>query len=97
MTTREFQKIDRKLMEKANSVLHRKGQHYGSEDRLANFKRIAAWLDVEPKTVLFFFVAKHLDALRKWAFNELPDEPTDSIIDVINYMRLLKAIDEEER
>ena len=77
-----------------------KGREYaGSADQLANFKRLADRLCLEPEQVLLVYLAKHLDAIdtyvRDYSAHTEPvlSEPIEGRIDdAILYLCLLKAL-----
>lgn len=77
-----------------------KGKEYaGSDDRLANFKRLGADLGMDPRAVLWVYLTKHLDAIRSYLRRgHVLSEPIEGRIDdAILYLVLLKCLDIEKR
>lgn len=81
-------------------ISNSKGEEYaGKEDRLANFKRLGAELNLDPRHVLWVFATKHLDSIRTYLrevnapVQRVLSEPIDGRIDdVILYLILLKGL-----
>lgn len=73
-----------------------KGQEYaGSDDALANFRRIGAQLGLPPQVVLWVYLGKHIDAIASYVRNGhvLSEEPiTGRIDDAILYLILLRLL-----
>lgn len=94
-----FKKEVEKSLNELKSVLDSKGKAYsGDEDYFANFKRIASDLNINPETVWYVYFSKHLDALKTYlSGNYCDSEPISGrIIDLINYLILLKVYTEEK-
>lgn len=86
-------------LEVCRSILGVKANEYAvSEDRLHNFKRAAALAGSTPEMALRGMLAKHIISVwdfvdRTEAGEQVPYEKWDEkIIDVINYMILLRAV-----
>lgn len=85
------------MMEKLSAS---KGQEYaGSEDRLANFKRLGAQLGLPPEAILWVYLTKHLDSLStyirdltKGTTREYSEPITGRVHDAILYLNLLKGL-----
>lgn len=80
-------------------LLEQKGNDYaGNEDVLANFKRNADRLGLEPQQVLGVYMNKHLDAIFTYIREgEVHSEPIEGRIhDAINYLLLLLAMVREQ-
>jgi len=93
-----FKKEVEKTLKEFKDVLESKGQAYsGESDYFANFKRIANDLSINPETVWYVYFSKHLDALKTYlSGNYCDSEPISGrIIDLINYLILLKVYIEE--
>lgn len=86
--------------EACDQIMDRKGHDYtsGANDRLANFKGIAARLDVSPSLVWAIYFLKHIDALATWASGKpIKSESLYSrFVDARNYLDLGLAIAVEE-
>lgn len=81
-------------------IMKTKGEAYsGTEDKLANFKRIASRLKISPYLVWAIFFSKHLDALDSWLRGEYTDsEPIEGRInDLTNYLFLLRGLIKEKQ
>lgn len=80
-----------------------KGEEYArsEDDQLANFKRQAAELGLDPEKVLAIFLNKHLDAIKSFIkTGQVLSEPIHGRIDdAILYLILLKAmiVEKEEQ
>lgn len=80
-----------------------KGEEYArsEDDQLANFKRQAAELGLDPEKVLAVFLNKHLDAIKSFIkTGQVLSEPIQGRIDdAILYLILLKAmiVEKEEQ
>lgn len=71
------------------------GEYAGSDDRLANFKRGAALVGVDPLAVAFIYASKHYDSIASYVRDpsRASSEPIEGRFDdLINYMLLMKAI-----
>lgn len=99
MTTETFGKVLDGLYTRSAALLCTKGKEYArGEDRLAAFKKAAAFSGTTPRRVLFGYMLKHITSLfdlnatdekNFWLWNE-------KIVDTINYLCLLQAILIEE-
>lgn len=86
---------DRIYAEELMPIMKSKGEAYsGKEDKLGNFKRLAAKYQVSPFLVWAIFFGKHIDALDSWLRGEYSDsEPVEKRIDdLTNYLFLLRAL-----
>lgn len=102
MDSKRYEQIcdDTKAM--IDRINQSKGLDYaGSDDRLANFKRNAKNLHLEPEQVWAVYAAKHWDAIMTWVRecnnpNYNPSEPiTGRLDDLIVYSILAKALWQE--
>jgi len=76
-------------------IMKSKGEAYsGQEDKLGNFKRIAAKYKVSSFLVWSIYFGKHLDALDAWIRGEYKDSEfiEGRINDLINYLFLLHGL-----
>lgn len=99
MTFADFNVIMAKFQELENKISLSKGTEYAnSEDRLANFKRVAAALDLPPLKVCYVYFKKHLDAV-EYVVNgkkELSETFESRVLDARVYLMLLYALYLEE-
>jgi hypothetical protein len=87
--------------ERQDELLDAKGRDYtrGNPDRLANFKRWAAELDVAPLKVLGIYMGKHMDSVIAFikSGGQSESEPIAARIDDLhNYLYLLEALIQDE-
>lgn len=107
MTGEEFKlKVLEPTFKNLLELMHVKGGEYaGDNDRLANFKRNATKLGVEPELVLMVYLHKHYDAIMQHyedhfitKINRPRAENIEGRIDdVINYFILYKGLLLERR
>lgn len=105
MNTSDFQRVVDDTFARLTELSNTKGQEYaGSEDRLANFKRLGAELNLDPRHVLWVYATKHLDSIRTYLrevnapVQRTLSEPIDGRIDdAILYFILLKGLIYEAR
>ena len=78
------------------------GEYSGDQDRLKNFRRQAADLDVPKELVWRIYAGKHWDAVNQYVHDlvhgvkrERMEPITGRIHDLIVYLLLLKAMEEE--
>lgn len=98
MNSDEFSKVLKDTSDKIVSVLGTKADEYAfAGDRLSNFKRAAQIMNSTPEKALLSFVTKHITSIFDMV-DSLPgkDFPMElwgeKIIDIINYMILLRAL-----
>lgn len=99
MTHEEFNRIIRAKIEKCLETLVEKSRYYAiNDDRLAQFKRIASKLNMNPCEVIRVLAAKHETALDDYTLfinsdtNSISwNEWEEKIGDSINYLLLLYA------
>jgi hypothetical protein len=76
-----------------------KGREYSHEgDRLANFKRIASELDIDPLIVCWVYFKKHVDSIASYVKEKregLSEPVRGRIVDAITYLGLLNGLIEE--
>lgn len=96
MTFPEFDEFQKHLMQQVEEMRTTKGKEYAnSEDRFANFKRLASELGMSPEQVLWVYLTKHLDAIRSYIRTQQTHstEPIQGrIVDAITYLTLLAGI-----
>jgi hypothetical protein len=96
MKSSEFYNLcDKIYQEELLPIMKGKGQAYsGLDDKLANFKRIAAKYRVSVFLIWAIYFNKHVDALDAWLRQEYNDtEPIEGRIDdLINYLFLLRGL-----
>jgi hypothetical protein len=99
---------DALLGDARKNIMAKKGREYaGNEDRLANFKRGAANCGVNPETVLYVYLSKHIDSLStfirdlertknlKSVEEKLTEPIAERLKDAINYLLLLHGLIKE--
>ena len=98
-TFQDFEKILNTMIAEEKEIGATKAQEYAnSDDRLANFRRLAKELDLTPEKVLWVYLKKHLDSIAYYikAGCVKSDEPIESRIkDARVYLSLLRAMVEE--
>lgn len=96
MTNEFFLATQKRIFDEINAIGTTKGKEYARDkDRLANFKRIAEEMNIEPEKVCFIFLRKHYDAIVYYVQQgklESEETPFGRFCDVINYFTLLYAI-----
>lgn len=95
MNSEQFTKLLAETYRTLGALTITKGKEYAhDEDQLANFKRLAAKLDLPPQKVWFVYFTKHIDAIEHWvAHGEVLSESLPQRIDdAILYLVLLKAM-----
>ena len=96
MTTEDFNALVEETYREFKETLCTKANQYANcDDRLANFKDAAKFLDVDPKQALWGFVTKHIIALND--FIQLDTSPSEQqwcekTGDIICYMILLRGL-----
>lgn len=99
MTFEQFDKFTEELFTEVRKMRDTKGKEYAqSEDRFANFNRLAEETGLPRETVWLVYFTKHWDAIRSYLKNgrEFSDESARSrIIDSITYLMLLAGMLEE--
>lgn len=91
---------DTKVLEEVRAMLDRKGADYSANnDPLAQFRRAAADLGVDMRTVWGVYFDKGIAAIRKWLRGEtLASEGIrERIVDAISYLTILTWIIDDER
>lgn len=106
MNNEVFEKECVKLIGDATqNIMKSKGREYaGNDDRLANFKRGAANVGVNPETVLFIYLSKHWDSISTFikdlekekrfdaVSNGLSEPIQERLKDALNYILLLNGL-----
>ena len=100
MNSKEFNKHRKDFFETAMSLSDAKSIEYtiSSDDRLANFKKVAERLGITPMQSLMVYVLKHADAICNDAKTgkQFSDESFYSrAYDICNYMVLATALHKE--
>ena len=88
------------LLERAAELRLVKGNDYsGMEDVNLNFKRGAARVGLDAKTVTMIYLMKHMDAIETFVRDgKVKSEPIEGrIVDAVNYLLILASIIEEEK
>lgn len=87
-----------KIFTECAAILEAKGPDYsGLQDRLKNFKEVAAKYDVSAEAAVMIYYEKHMQAVSTYIKSgKLTGEPIrEKIKDLINYLVLLGAIIED--
>ena len=97
MLTDEFIQFRKDFLTEAINLSDAKSTEYtiSDEDRLRNFKHVAARLGITPQQALMVYVLKHVDAICNDAMTgkQFSDESFRSrALDVCNYMILATAL-----
>ena len=97
MLTDEFIQFRKDFLKEAISLSDNKSVEYSisDEDRLRNFKHVAARLGITPQQALMVYVLKHVDAICNDAMTgkQYSDESFRSrALDICNYMILATAL-----
>ena len=106
MTQKEFNDVVVSQTERCKSLLTAKGCEYAPKaakgtgaDRLAHFKKAAVVMNSTPKAALMGMLSKHLISVSDMCTDNkrFPKEQWDEkITDSISYLRILRAIVEDE-
>ena len=99
------QECEELIKDATQNIMKRKGREYaGDLDRLANFKRGANNVGVNPETILYTYFSKHIDSLSTFikdlereknlevVTNRLSEPIQERIKDSINYLLLLNGL-----
>jgi hypothetical protein len=100
MNAAEFQDFRARFDSECAEVLHVKGNDYSSgQDRLANFKRLAERLGLDPIQIWAVYFVKHVDAILEFAkAGDVSSEPIRGRFgDARNYLDLGLALIEEKQ
>lgn len=102
MTWDRYDKLEQVLLDDVRAMGQAKAADYAADDdRLANFKRLAADLTsaerpIEPTDVLWIYLRKHLDAIRTYIAHRGENEQSEPIrgriVDAIAYLALLHGL-----
>jgi len=110
MTNKDFIEETQRFFEECLDVMNTKGQEYaGSEDKFANFKRLANKYNVPTEEICGIYMTKHLDSIDSFIRERragksvmeieagLSEPISGRIMDAVNYLFILKGIVDEER
>jgi len=93
MKNSDFYLLVDEFLDECIQTMKSKGDTYAgaSQDKFANFKRLAAKLSLHEFKILMVYMQKHLDAIDAFVREEYNDpEPIDGRIkDAINYLLIL--------
>lgn len=103
MNQAEFTNLFNETVSELNRLLIIKGGEYaGSDDRLANFKRGAARVGIDPLQILWIYASKHIDSIETFirdtaagTHRERSEPIAGRFDDLINYCILAKALVKE--
>ncbi len=100
MTFAEFDELQDTILVLVKRMRDTKGKEYAnSEDRFANFNRLAAQLGLTNIQVGWVYTAKHLDSIAQYCRTQktYSDEPImGRIVDAIVYLTLIGGMIEEQ-
>lgn len=101
MTFEEFEILQKQMFADIEKIGAGKGREYASsDDRLANFKRLALELDMSPEKVAYVYFKKHLDSIQTYLKNgkEFSEEGIRGrFLDAINYLTLIYGLIAESK
>jgi len=102
MKNDEFYILVEQWFKERKEIMVPKGVEYtiSSDDKLANFKRVATRVGLNPLNVAMIYTLKHVDSLCNFVKTgkEASDEGIEGrIMDIQNYMDLIRAIILEQR
>ena len=95
MTPEKFNELLDYLKQKIDKIFVEKGNFYGKQDRLGNFKSVGHMNAQKPEEALWGMVSKHIIALRDMIKSDKIYTEAKWIEyagDVINFMKLLLGI-----
>ncbi len=99
MTFEQFDKFQDALWDQVRHMRDTKGKEYAnSENRFANFDRLAAQLDLTNIQVGWVYTTKHLDAIAQFCRTQQThssEGPMGRIVDAIVYLTLIAGMIEE--
>jgi len=93
------QSIKDTLKRAEDTLLRKRTEYAPEEDPLSNFKEGSSVSGLTPEQVLFMYCTKHLVSIRDIIFEKVPaskDLIREKTGDIINYMILLNAIQDEK-
>jgi hypothetical protein len=101
MTFQQFDKFQEDLLKEVVKMKDTKGKEYAnSEDRFANFNRLAPRLGISNLAVCLVYLTKHMDAIEsycKTGKTHSTESIQGRIVDAITYLTLLAGmIDQKE-
>lgn len=110
MTNERFVKETEEFFKQCIETMNKKGAEYsGSDDKFANFKRLAVKYNVPVEEIWGVYFSKHIDSIDSFVRNRrkgygiscieknLSEPITGRIMDAINYLAILKGIIDEGR
>lgn len=100
MTFPEFDTFSEKLLNQVVNMKNSKGKEYAnSEDRFANFDRLAERLELKNTQIGWVYLTKHLDAIEsyiKCGFSHSTETIQGRIVDAICYLTLIAGMIQEQ-
>lgn len=103
MTTKEFNRLVIKQIERSLITLETKGDGYAMDDRLDHFKRAAAMMGTTPEMALMGMASKHFISVAKLCQETAQGKVSplatwdEKIGDAVNYLLILAALIREYR
>lgn len=100
MTFEDFAKIREQMKIEEDKIETTKALEYtNGKDRFFNLKELGAELDIDPKKVLWLFLKKHLDGIKR--FIVTGEQPSESVQERIKdarvFLSLLRGMVEEKQ
>jgi hypothetical protein len=96
MTFEQFDKFQAELLAEVVKMKDTKGREYAhSEDRFANFNRLAEELEMSPEKVLWIYFTKHKDSIVSFLKTRCTfsnESIYGRIVDAITYLTLLAGM-----
>lgn len=106
MTLESFENLREEFLEHEAGILEwKRGEYAPNDDRLQNFREVAAFLNKRPAEVALTYLMKHIQSITlavrtgsyNWTWNTEGGEGLKQrIVDARNYLLLLAACLEEE-
>jgi hypothetical protein len=100
MTFQQFEELQESIFNEIRSMSESKGREYANgEDRFLNFKEIGSSLALDPKSVLWVYVTKHIRSVESFlkSGKTFSNETIEGrILDIIVYMMLLRGLLKDE-
>jgi hypothetical protein len=110
MNYKDFEELTRQAFETRMKIMNTKGREYsGSEDKFANFKRLAKMQELPAESIWLTYFTKHMDSLTSFirrrnkgesvlSIDATLSEPIEGRIDDIqNYLDIFRGMIKEQR
>lgn len=110
MNYKDFEELTRQSFETRMEIMNTKGKEYsGTEDKFANFKRLATMQELPAESIWLTYFTKHMDSLTSFirrrnkgegvmSIEATLSEPIEGRIDDMqNYLDILRGMIQEQR